>query len=142
MDSINKIFKMTGIEELLNSPEIILMLFISLFILFLGIRKKYEPLLLVPIGFGLLLANLPGANLGVVDTQETNLLLQQEAQEYQQKLAKYNGELQSYQVESAASIQNYSAKIQKHTVDYQWLQGQYTQLLADYQKGIQLITRS
>ena len=75
MDSINKIFKMTGIEELLNSPEIILMLFISLFILFLGIRKKYEPLLLVPIGFGLLLANLPGANLGVVDTQETNLLL-------------------------------------------------------------------
>ncbi len=42
------------------------MLGIGMFILFLGIRKKYEPLLLVPIGFGVILANLPGAGMGIV----------------------------------------------------------------------------
>ena len=35
--------------------------------LFLAIAKKFEPLLLVPIAFGILLANLPGANL-MLDT--------------------------------------------------------------------------
>jgi oxaloacetate decarboxylase beta subunit len=36
-----------------------LMLLISCTLLYLGIYKKYEPLLLVPIAFGMLLANLP-----------------------------------------------------------------------------------
>ena len=74
MDSINTIYEMTGIEELINSPSLILMLFFSVTILYLGIKKKYEPLLLVPIGFGMLLANLPGAHLGVSDIQEVSLL--------------------------------------------------------------------
>lgn len=39
------------------------MLVVSLVLLYLGIRKQYEPLLLVPIGFGMLLANLPLAGL-------------------------------------------------------------------------------
>ena len=38
------------------------MLCVSFFFLFLAIRKKFEPLLLVPIAFGILLANLPGAD--------------------------------------------------------------------------------
>ena len=33
--------------------------------LFLGIKKGFEPLLMVPIAFGMLLANIPGANLAV-----------------------------------------------------------------------------
>ncbi len=37
----------------------ILMIFISFILLYLGIVKKYEPLLLVPIAFGMLLVNLP-----------------------------------------------------------------------------------
>jgi len=48
--------------------ETILMWLIAFVLLYLGIRKQYEPLLLVPIGFGVLLANLPGAGLGIVDT--------------------------------------------------------------------------
>ena len=36
------------------------MLFISFFLLYLAIHKKYEPLLLLPIAFGMLLTNLPG----------------------------------------------------------------------------------
>lgn len=37
----------------------IIMIIIALFLLYLGIAKKYEPLLLVPISFGMLLVNLP-----------------------------------------------------------------------------------
>ncbi|NLN29391.1 MAG: sodium ion-translocating decarboxylase subunit beta [Firmicutes bacterium] len=39
------------------------MLVVALILLYLGIKKDYEPLLLVPIGFGMLLANLPLAGL-------------------------------------------------------------------------------
>src|SRR5660397_184044 len=41
----------------------IVMLLISLVLLYLAIVKGFEPLLLVPIAFGMLLANLPGADL-------------------------------------------------------------------------------
>ena len=37
----------------------VIMILIALTLLYLGIAKKYEPLLLVPIGFGMLLVNLP-----------------------------------------------------------------------------------
>lgn len=76
MNFIEKVYNMTGIEELLASPSIIIMLMISLFLLYLGIKKKYEPLLLVPIGFGMLLANLPGANLGVSNMLENKSLIE------------------------------------------------------------------
>ena len=39
------------------------MIVISLILLYLAIRKGFEPLLLVPIGFGGLLSNMPGATL-------------------------------------------------------------------------------
>lgn len=38
-----------------------LMLLVSFFLLYLAIRKQYEPLLLLPIAFGMLLTNLPDA---------------------------------------------------------------------------------
>ncbi len=41
----------------------IIMLLVSLILLYLAIAKGFEPLLLVPIAFGMLLANLPGAYL-------------------------------------------------------------------------------
>lgn len=41
----------------------LIMMAICLVLLFLAIRKGFEPLLLVPIGFGGLLANIPGAGL-------------------------------------------------------------------------------
>ena len=45
----------------------LVMIGVSIFFLFLAIKKGYEPLLLVPIAFGILLANLPGANM-MLDT--------------------------------------------------------------------------
>lgn len=46
----------------MDIPHLI-MLVISCILLYLAIVKKYEPLLLVPIAFGMLLSNLPLANL-------------------------------------------------------------------------------
>ena len=39
------------------------MILVSFVLLYLAIAKKFEPLLLLPIAFGILLANLPGAGL-------------------------------------------------------------------------------
>ena len=41
----------------------LVMLLISFVLLYLGIKKKFEPLLLVGIAFGCLLTNLPGAGM-------------------------------------------------------------------------------
>ncbi len=41
------------------TPGMALMWLISLTLIYLAISKKYEPLLLLPIGFGILIANLP-----------------------------------------------------------------------------------
>lgn len=43
----------------------VVMIFIGLLLLFLAIRKGFEPLLLVPIGFGGILANIPEAGLAL-----------------------------------------------------------------------------
>ena len=43
----------------------LIMILIAFVFLYLGIKKGFEPLLMVPIAFGMLLANLPGANLAV-----------------------------------------------------------------------------
>ena len=45
-----------------NWPSLV-MIAISLFLLWLGIKKQFEPLLLVGIAFGMLLTNLPGADM-------------------------------------------------------------------------------
>ena len=56
-DAINKILHSTGFAVI--EPSQGLMIVISLVLLYLAIWKKFEPLLLLPIGFGCLLANLP-----------------------------------------------------------------------------------
>ncbi|MBQ9531744.1 MAG: sodium ion-translocating decarboxylase subunit beta [Eubacterium sp.] len=43
----------------------LVMILFAFFFLWLGIKKGFEPLLMIPIAFGMLLANLPGANLAV-----------------------------------------------------------------------------
>lgn len=46
----------------------IIMILIGCFFIFLGIKKEYEPLLLVPIGFGMLVGNIPfypGLQIGI-----------------------------------------------------------------------------
>lgn len=43
----------------------LIMILFSFVFLYLGIKKGFEPLLMIPIAFGMLLANIPGANLAV-----------------------------------------------------------------------------
>ncbi|NLZ27624.1 MAG: sodium ion-translocating decarboxylase subunit beta [Firmicutes bacterium] len=50
------------------------MIIISCILLYLGIAKKYEPLLLVPIGFGALLVNLPLSTLLEMPMAENDFL--------------------------------------------------------------------
>ena len=47
------------VEQLMHTHGQIIMVFICLFLLWLGIKKQFEPLLLVPIAFGGVLANFP-----------------------------------------------------------------------------------
>ena len=47
-------------------PQVI-MLMLGLFFAYLAIAKKYEPLLLLPLSFGIIIANIPDANLSAYD---------------------------------------------------------------------------
>jgi len=53
--------KSTGLAQITGGQ--VIMLLISFVLLYLAIRKGFEPLLLIPIAFGMLLANLPLAGL-------------------------------------------------------------------------------
>jgi len=55
----------SGLTEI-TLPQVIMILF-ALFFAYLSIAKRYEPLLLMPLAFGILLANIPVANLSAYD---------------------------------------------------------------------------
>ena len=61
MEIIQQLWESSGFA-LLGWKELVMIL-VSFVLFYLAIAKKFEPLLLVPIAFGILLANLPGANL-------------------------------------------------------------------------------
>lgn len=61
MDNILQLWSTSGAAQMTIGQAF--MIIIGLLLLFLAIRKGFEPLLLVPIGFGGILANIPGAGL-------------------------------------------------------------------------------
>ena len=63
MESLSILWQGTGIAQL--SPDQAVMIAIGLGLLYLAIARKFEPLLLVPIGFGGILANIPGVDIAV-----------------------------------------------------------------------------
>ena len=71
MEIFETFMKYTGFVQ----PEIwknLIMIAVGLFFIFLAIKKDYEPLLLIPIGFGILLGNIPfvadaGLRIGVYE---------------------------------------------------------------------------
>lgn len=76
MELLEKLYQMTAIQNIVDEPQILLMIFIAFFLLYLGIKKQYEPLLLVPIAFGMLIANFPGGAMGVEKIDESLTLYQ------------------------------------------------------------------
>ena len=61
MDKLLTLWNSSGLAQIHSGQ--LLMILIGLMLLFLAIRRGFEPLLLVPIGFGGILANIPGAGL-------------------------------------------------------------------------------
>ena len=61
MDNILRLWESSGLAQLQLGQGF--MILIGLLLLFLAIRKGFEPLLLVPIGFGGILANIPGGGM-------------------------------------------------------------------------------
>ena len=58
-ESLLKLCQDSGIYGMISDPKTILMIVIACVLLYLAIVKKFEPLLLMPIAFGMLLSNLP-----------------------------------------------------------------------------------
>jgi len=53
----------SGIAMILSDPKVVIMIGIACVLLYLAIVKQFEPLLLLPIAFGMLLTNLPGSDM-------------------------------------------------------------------------------
>ena len=67
LESILNFLNTTGIAKLLGNEPIEIVKTLIMYVIigalfYLAVVKKFEPLLLLPIAFGMLLANLPGAN--------------------------------------------------------------------------------
>ncbi|AQZ95123.1 sodium ion-translocating decarboxylase subunit beta [Halopseudomonas phragmitis] len=62
MEKLLQLWQTTGLAHI--APGQLVMIVICLGLIYLAIRKGFEPLLLVPIGFGGILANLPIAGMG------------------------------------------------------------------------------
>ena len=71
MSFFTDLYSTTGLPILFKDPTLLvqtLIMYVIIGVLFyLAIVRKFEPLLLLPIAFGMLLANLPGANLFHMD---------------------------------------------------------------------------
>ncbi|TQV66694.1 sodium ion-translocating decarboxylase subunit beta [Exilibacterium tricleocarpae] len=63
MNTVLNLWHDTGVYQV-SGGELVMIL-VGFGLLFLAIRKGFEPLLLVPIGFGCILANIPGAGLAL-----------------------------------------------------------------------------
>ena len=63
LDAVTGIMQESGFAGLIQNPGYLVMIIIACVLLYLAIVKQFEPLLLLPIAFGMLLANLPGSGL-------------------------------------------------------------------------------
>ena len=61
MEKLLTIWHSSGLYQV--QPGQVIMMAVGLLLLYLAIKRNFEPLLLIPIGFGGLLANIPGAGL-------------------------------------------------------------------------------
>ena len=73
-DIFNKLYQMTAFSNIIADPSFLIMYALAFVLLYLGIVKKYEPLLLVPIAFGVLLANFPGGEMGVIQADSQGMV--------------------------------------------------------------------
>ena len=64
MEAIMNFIQATGFYQIATGDwKVLIMMIIAFVLLYLAIVKKFEPLLLLPIAFGMLITNLPGAEM-------------------------------------------------------------------------------
>lgn len=73
-DIVANLYEMTAFSNIIADPTFLIMYAIAFILLYLGIVKQYEPLLLVPIAFGVLLANFPGGGMGIIQADEAGMV--------------------------------------------------------------------
>jgi len=74
-DILIRLYNMTALADLIADPSYLVMYCIAFVLLYLGIVKHYEPLLLIPIAFGVLIANFPGGDMGVLQAAEDGTII-------------------------------------------------------------------
>ena len=69
-ENLEQFWHFTGFYNVSLSPESLIMLCVGLFFIYLAIKHDFEPMLLVPIGFGILIGNIPfqpGNEIGIYE---------------------------------------------------------------------------
>ena len=74
LEALDKVYDMTAFSNIAENPLFLVMYLLAFTLLYLGIVKKYEPLLLVPIAFGVLIANFPGGEMGVTQANSEGMV--------------------------------------------------------------------
>lgn len=73
---LENLYQMTAFSDIIASNgQYIIMYLLAFVLLYLGIVKHFEPLLLIPIAFGVLIANFPGGEMGVYQADEAGRIV-------------------------------------------------------------------
>ena len=99
IDMLTRFVESTGFSKLFSSADwwkTLIMYVIIGVLVYLAVVKKFEPLLLLPIAFGMLLANLPGANLIHTDFFFDEYYLSQEGGILFAELQKFLAEVDNF----------------------------------------------
>jgi oxaloacetate decarboxylase beta subunit len=95
-EAFNTLWVTTGIMNI--SLGQIIMILVGFLLLYLAIKKEFEPLLLIPIGFGGILANIPmPGDIGIA--QLTELVLGPNGQEIVHKFGGFIGQIYGFGIE-------------------------------------------
>ena len=62
-NALSNLWVSSGVYQFIQDPKALIMVAVACFLLYLAIVKKFEPLLLAPIAFGMLLTNLLGSDI-------------------------------------------------------------------------------
>ena len=80
-ESLEQFFQYTAFANM--TVQHIIMIFIGILFIYLAIKKDWEPLLLIPIGFGMIIGNIPfvsGLNIGIYEEGSVMNILYQGVQ--------------------------------------------------------------
>lgn len=73
---LSNLYQMTAFSDIIASNGTYIIMYLLAFVLlYLGIVKHFEPLLLIPIAFGVLIANFPGGEMGVYQADEAGRIV-------------------------------------------------------------------